>query len=560
MDTITTQVVRHALERVADEMGKTMVRSARSTLIKEIEDLSCAIFDAEGRTIAQAPHAPILLAGFELAMREVVRQFPPEALEEGDLIITNDPYQGGQHIMDLLTFAPVFVHGQLVGWVGSVAHHQDLGGAAPGGVAGGMAEIFAEGLRFPMVKLYKAGKENDDVWRIFEANIRVPKQTFGDVRAQASSCFVGVRRVQELYSRYGSETMQAAQDALLAYSERRIRQALAEIPDGDYSGVDYIDDDGKGNGPIRIQVTIRKRGRDVIVDFDGTDGQTPGNVNCPLASTYAAVYYAIIGVVDPGAPPNAGCYRPIQIVAEPGTVVNPTPPAALAARSQCAGKVTEAVLRAFAGIVPDRVMAGSHGQITNCALSGYDAQGRRWIFTDINVGGAGARPIRDGRDGQDSHLFRQLNTPIESAEVEYPIRFEEYGFVPDTGGAGRFRGALAMVRSVRVLTDNVTLARYADRHLIGPFGLFGGHEGGKGSIELLRSGEPPKVLPSKGIDYLNAGDVLRVTIAGGGGYGRPEERSREAVLADVRGGKVSAAVARDVYKVDVAAVAAEIEL
>lgn len=550
VDPITTQVIRYALEQIADEMGRAMVRTARSTIIKEIEDISCAVFDARGHTVAQAHHAPMLLTGFEITMQHVLQEFPPEALAPGDIIASNDPYRGGQHIMDIQTFAPVFVEGKLVGWVATIAHHQDMGGAAPGGVAGGMTEVYAEGLRLPMVKLYRAGRENADVWKIFGANIRVPEKTFGDVRAQASSCFVGVQRMEALFAKYGAETVHGAMQAILDTSERRIRQALAAMPDGDYTGVDFIDDDGRGNGPIKIQVNVRKRGDSAVVDFQGTDRQVPGNTNCPLATTHAAVYYAMIAVTDPDVPPNSGCYFPVRIEAQPGLVVNPLPPAAVASRTNCSQKVVEAMMRAFADAFPDRVMAGSHGQITTCGFSGFDpVTGRRWVYTDIQGGGAGARPVKDARDGQDSHLARFLNTPIEAAELEYPLRIEQYGFVPDSGGAGEYRGGLGLVRDIRFLRGNVSFARYSDRHKIAAFGLFGGREGGKGAIWKNPGTPGEERLDSKGLDYLAEGDLVRLVLPGGGGYGRPEERDPEAVLADVRDGKVSLAAAREIYKV-----------
>lgn len=550
VDPITMQVIRYALEEIADEMGRTIVRTARSTVIKEIEDISCAVFDARGRTVAQAHHAPMLLTGFEITMQEVLRHFPPSELEDGDIVISNDPYLGGQHIMDLQTFAPVFLDGQIVGWVATIAHHQDMGGAAPGGVAGGLTEVYAEGLRLPMVKLYRAGKENPDVWRIFAANIRVPEKTFGDVRAQASSCFVGVERMKALFRKYGVERTHAAMEALLDYSERRIRQALAAMPDGEYTGVDYIDDDGVSDQPVRIQVNIRKSGDRVRVDFAGTSPQVQGNTNCPLATAHAAVYYSIIAVADPTVPPNSGCYRPVEVVAEPGLVVNPKPPAAVAARTTASQKIVEAMMKAFAEPFPDRVMAGSHGQITTCGFSGWHPEtGKRWVYTDIQGGGAGARPDRDARDGQDSHLARFMNTPVEAAELEYPLRIDCYEFIEDSGGAGKWRGGLGIRRDIRILKGKVSFARYSDRQKFPAFGLHGGRDGACGAIVLNPGTDRERRLRAKGLDYLEEGDVVSLRLPAGGGYGPPEERDPALVLQDARDGKISVRAARDIYRV-----------
>src|SRR3972149_5740059 len=326
-DPITMQVVRYALEQVADEMGFTLVRTARSTIIKEIKDISCAVFDPAGNTVAQAHHAPMLLPGFELGMRAMRRRFADEELEDGDIVVFNNPYMGGQHVMDLVTFAPVKLKGELVGFVGSIAHHADMGGAAPGGTAGGLTEIYLEGLRLPFVKLFKRGREDDELFGILANNIRVPDRTLGDIRAQASANFVGVRKTKEVFQKYSPEVVQACLTRLLDTSERRIRAGLRRIPDGVYSGVDWIDDDGVTDDPIRLQVNITKRGEEALVDFQGTAPQVRGKINCPIATVHAAVYYSLIAVIDPHAPPNSGCYRPFRIDAEPGLIVNPRMPA-----------------------------------------------------------------------------------------------------------------------------------------------------------------------------------------------------------------------------------------
>ncbi|MFQ5814492.1 MAG: hydantoinase B/oxoprolinase family protein [Anaerolineae bacterium] len=547
-DPVTMQVIRYAMEQVADEMGRTLVRTSRSTIIKEIEDISCAVFDRHGNTVAQAHHAPMLLTGFELGMRSLVQRFQPEDLVEGDVIVFNDPYSGGQHVMDLVTFAPIFFEGELVGFVGSIAHHSDMGGAAPGGTAGGLTEIYLEGLRFPFVKLYKQGEEDPELFGILENNIRVPDKTLGDIRAQASADFVGARRVGEIFAKYGPDVVQGSLEMLLDYSERRIREGLRAIPDGDYSGDDWVDDDGFTEEPIHLQVNIHKQGDEAVIDFDGTSKQVRGNINCPLATVYAAVYYALIAVVDPHVPPNSGCYRPFTIEADPGLIVNPLPPAAVGARTNTSQKITEAVLKGLAQAVPDRVMAGSHAQITNCGFSGYHPRTRkRFVYIDIQGGGAGARPTKDGRDGQDSHLARFKNTPVEAVELEYPVRIERYEFIPDSGGAGRFRGALGLRRDIRVLIEDVSFARYGDRQRFAPFGLFGGKEGATGRFILNPDTPDEKPLKSKGLDHLRGGDVVSLRLPGAGGYGDPREREPALVLRDVRDGKVSLEAARQDY-------------
>lgn len=553
-DPITMQVIRYALEQVADEMGYTLVRTARSTIIKEIKDIACAVFDRHGNTCAQAHHAPMLLTGFELGMRALIEHYSEGELDDGDIIVFNDPYRGGQHVMDLVTFAPVKLDGKLIGFVGNIAHHTDMGGAAPGGTAGGLTEIYLEGLRLPFVKLYKKGAEDRELFGILANNIRVPDKTLGDIRAQASANFVGARRLKEVFAKYSPPVVQKCLDMLLDGSEARIRAALKELPDDTYSGVDWVDDDGFSDDPIRLQVNIHKQGDAALIDFDGTSPQVKGNINCPIATVHAAVYYALIAVLDPHVPPNSGCYRPFTVRAEEGLIVNPRMPAAVGARTNTSQKITEAMLLALSRAVPERVMAGSHGQITNCGFSGYyPHSGKRFVYIDIQGGGAGARPAKDGRDGQDSHLARFKNTPVEAVELEYPVRVECYQLIPDSGGAGKQRGALGIRRDIRILIDEVTWARYGDRQKFAPFGLFGGKEGGMGQFVLNPGTPEERVAKSKGLDMLKAGEVVSLRLPGAGGYGDPKERHLPALLRDVRDGKVSLEAARRSYGVEITA-------
>jgi N-methylhydantoinase B len=371
-DLITMQVIRYALEQIADEMGHTLVRTGRSTIITEIKDISCVVTDAKGQTVAQAHHTPSLLAGFEITMRELVKTYRPADLAPGDVIVTNDPYRGCQHIMDLYAIAPAFHDGELVGFVGNITHHTDLGGVAAGGVAGGIREIYLEGLRLPMVKLLKRGVEDREILGIIANQIRIPEKTLGDIRAQVSSLMVGVDRVDRLFRKYGKDTVQAACADLLDYSERRMRQGLMTIPSGVYRGEDFIDDDGINDRPIRIAVKLTIDGGRAVVDLTESDPQAEGNTNSTIANTFAAAYYVMIAVVDPHMPPNSGCYRPIEVLTKPGTVVDPLPPGAVAARTNCSQKIVEALLRALAPAVPERVPACGHAQITTCAFGGFD--------------------------------------------------------------------------------------------------------------------------------------------------------------------------------------------
>ena len=538
-DQVQAQVIRYALELVAEDMASTLMRTARSTVIKEVQDLSCALFDREGRVIVQSKHAPMLLAGSSLTMSQAMEHMACQPLQMGDVLIANDPFRGGQHIMDVMMISPVFREGELVGYVGSVAHHSDLGGASPGGVAGGLTEIYAEGLCFPFVRLYIGGEENPDLFAMIENNIRVPHKTLGDIRAQASSCLTGIRRFLEAVDRFGLETIERTADMLIAETEDRLRRGLNKLPDGEFTGEDVVDDDGITEDAIPIRVKIVKKGCDVTVDLTGCADQVRGNINCPLATTLAAVQYGFMIALDKQVTPNQGVFSVVDIKTRKGSIVDPVKPAATAARTNVSLKIQEAVLMALGKMMPGRMMAPSHAQISHVAFVGTDPEtGRAFSYNDIFGGGAGARPAKDGRDAQDTHMARFKNTPTEMIEHEYPVRVWSYELLPDSGGVGKFRGALGLARDVEVMTDGVVFSRYGDRQKnVVPGAEGGGH--GKPGRFVLNPGREDAPLKSKGVDPLKKGDIVRIETPGGGGFGPVSERSDAALAADLRDGKIT---------------------
>ena len=538
-DRVQVQVIRYALELVAEDMATTLMRTARSTVIKEVQDLSCALFDRTGRVIVQSKHAPMLLAGSTLTMSEAMKYMERQPLHPGDVLIANDPFRGGQHIMDVMMISPVFREAELIGYVGSVAHHSDLGGASPGGVAGGLTEIYAEGLCFPFVRLYIAGEENPDLFAMIENNIRVPHKTLGDIRAQASSCLTGIRRYLEAVERFGLETIERTADMLIAETEDRLKAGLDRLPDGEFTGEDVVDDDGITDEAIPIRVKIIKKGRDVIVDLTGCADQVRGNINCPLATTLAAVQYGFMIALDKHVTPNQGVFSVVDIKTRKGSIVDPVKPAATAARTNVSLKVQEAVLIALGKMMPGEMMAPSHAQISHVAFVGRDPEtGRAFSYNDIFGGGSGGRPTKDGRDAQDTHMARFKNTPTEMIEHEYPVRIWSYELLPDTGGAGKFRGALGIARDVEVLTDGVVFSRYGDRQKNPVPGARGGGVGKPGRF-VLNPGKDDIPLKSKGVDSLNKGDIVRIETPGGGGFGLADERDVVALVADLRDGKIT---------------------
>lgn len=548
---VQSQVIRYALELVAEDMAATLMRTARSTVIKEVQDLSCALFDRDGRVIVQSSHAPMLLAGSTLTMNEALKVLADRPLQDGDVIIANDPFRGGQHLMDVMMIAPVYEAGELVGYVGSVAHHSDLGGASPGGVAGGLRDIFSEGLCFPFVRLYVAGQENPDLFAMIETNIRAPHKTLGDLRAQASACLTGIRRYREVIDRFGLSTIREAAEMLIAETEARLRKGVERLPDGTFIGEDMVDDDGVSDAPIPIRVKVTKSNGRVTVDLTDCGDQVQGNVNCPLATTLAAVQYGFVVALDRHVCPNHGCFNIIEIKTRKGSVVDPLRPAATAARTNVSLKVQEATLMALAQMLPGEIMAPSHAQISHVAFVGDDpATGQTFVYNDIFGGGAGARPGKDGRDAQDTHLARFMNTPTEMIEHEYPVRCHQYALVPDSGGAGRTRGALGVVRDVEVLTDKTLFSRYGDRQKFPVKGADGGGGGRPARFVLNPDGEA-RPLKSKGVDELQRGDIVRIVTPGGGGYGPPAERPVAAIADDLQNGKISADHIRDAYGAEV---------
>jgi N-methylhydantoinase B len=533
-DRVQAQVIRYALELVAEDMAMTLMRTARSTVIKEVQDLSCALFDRHGRVIVQSKHAPMLLAGSTLTMSEAMKHMERTPLQPGDVLIANDPFRGGQHIMDVMMISPVFRSEELIGYVGSVAHHSGLGGASPGGVAGGLTEIYAEGLCFPFVRLYIAGEENPDLFAMIENNIRVPHKTLGDIRAQASSCLTGIRRYLEALERFGLETIDYTADMLIAETEDRLKLGLDKLPDGEFTGEDVVDDDGITDDPIPIRVKIIKKGRDVTVDLAGCADQVPGNINCPLATTLAAVQYGFMIALDKHVTPNQGVFSVVDIKTRKGSIVDPVKPAATAARTNVSLKVQEAILIALG-----KMMAPSHAQISHVAFVGRDPEtGRTFSYNDIFGGGSGGRPTQDGRDAQDTHMARFKNTPTEMIEHEYPVRIWSYELLPDSGGAGKYRGALGLARNVEVLTDGVVFSRYGDRQRNPVPGAEGGGVGQPGRF-ILNPGKDDAPLKSKGVDPLKKGDIVRIETLGGGGYGMAADRDEAALAADLPDGKVT---------------------
>jgi len=547
IDPVDQAVISQGLIAAAREMGVKLVRSAYSPVVREANDCSAALLDRFGNVVAQAELIPMQLGPIGATFQPCAALFPPESLKEGDFYINNDPFQGGQHLQDVFLFSPIFFAGRLVGFGATVAHHLDLGGGAPG-LNPEATDVHQEGIIFPPSRYNMAHDWNGGpLERLVRANIRVPDQTIGDFNAQFAANGIGGERVQELCKRFGPETVMAAMDELLAYSERRMRASIAALPDGVYAGEDFLDDDGVGDEPVRVHATVEIRGDSVIVDYAGTDDQVKTNVNCPFASTVAAGLSCVKSVLtSPDIPFNEGSKRPIEVRAPEGSLLNPRRPAPVRARMLSAYRAYNAAMKALAQAAPDKVIAAGFDSTEVLVLSQLQ-EGGYSIYLEIFGGGYGASAHGDGCDAVDSPLSNCGNVPVEAMDMEYDFfRVEEYSLRPDSGGLGRHRGGLGLCRRYHILDDNVTFATYSDRFRVAPEGLFGGEEGARAATHVLRDGDVIE-LKSKTSFALKKGDILVAYTGGGAGYGDPHARDRAEVERDLREGYMSADRARQRY-------------
>ncbi|HEV8594941.1 MAG TPA: hydantoinase B/oxoprolinase family protein [Thermoplasmata archaeon] len=512
MNPAELEILRTMFSAVPEEMGIALKRTAYSPNIKERMDASCAVFDASGRMVAQAEHIPVHLGSMPVTMSHFLAAFGGD-LWDGDQLIANDPYRGGSHLPDITVAKPVFDRGRLIGFAVNRAHHADVGGAAPGSMPVGSRTLEEEGVVIVPSRWMAAGEENRHIREDLLGRMRDPRERLGDLRAQVAANELGARRLRQLHEKYGTTTCEAFAGEILAYSERRVRAALASAPKGTYRAEDALDDDGLRTSPIwiRCAVTI---GDNVHVDFAGSDPQVEGNVNAPLAVTMSATYYVVRCLTDPGAPPNAGCYAPIRVSAPEGCVVNPRPPAAVAAGNvETSQRIVDALFLALAPAFPDRVPAQSQGTMNNLLIGGDS-----FAYYETIAGGEGALPYRAGMSGVHTHMTNTRNTPIEALELAYPMRVEEYRLIRGSGGAGRFPGGEGVRRSIRFLGDRGTLTIVSDRRTSPPKGLAGGADGARGRNLLIRDGhEEP--LPSKVTREIRKDEVVVIETPGGGGWG-----------------------------------------
>ena len=538
IDSITFEVIRNAFDSLVDEMALTVMRTAQSGVVKDAMDYATVFCDREGRIIAQGVTVVLMANVFPDAMTAVLDRYADD-INPGDVFIANDPYgSGGSHLPDVYIMRPIFIDEQLEGFSGVTAHQADIGGLVPGSNSTNSTEIYQEGLRIPTVKLYERGVPSETMFDLIEHNVRVPKTVLGDMRAQIAATAVGERGYRLLAEHYGKKELSRYTDAILEYSESMVRAEIHDLPDGTYRFEDHIDGDGIESGTVIVRVAVTVAGDGVIVDFAGSSPQAKAGINSVLTFTKSATFGAIRMVIDPTIPNSAGCYRPIEVRAPLGSVVNPRLPGAVGARGVTGYRIVDSVLGALSQAVPNRVPAEGEGGNTIISIGGYDEDFEPFAFVDLFAGARGGGPLADGVEGVSHPTVNISNTPVEIAEVELPVRFERYSIEQNTGGPGKHRGALAQVRQVKSLAHNAILQIRSDKRKYPPYGLHGGKPGSP-SWNILNPGDGETVLPTMGTTELKCGDVIRHVMAGGGGWGDPLERDPKAVEADIRDEKVT---------------------
>ena len=549
-DPIRLELLKNAFAAISDEMAATVVRTARSYVIKEAMDFSTGLIDAQGNLISQGLCLPMHMGSFPPTIATIIERFQGD-MAEGDVYITNDPYTGGgTHLPDIYVFKPIFHEGVLLGFAAAIGHQTDIGGRVAGGNACDNTEIYQEGLRLPPVRLFSRGTISQDLMAILCLNVRLPEKVKGDVMATVAACTRGERAVQGLARKYGAEALRTEMDHLLDYTEKMTRAELSALPDGEWTFEDFLDDDGFSEDAIRIRCRINKQGDQMSVDFAGSSPQVKGSINLPFSMTQSCTWACVRCIMDASLPTNSGFMRVLKVSAEPGTVVFPTTPAPVAARGLTAMRCTEAIWGALAMMLPDKVFAcGAQGDF-GVTIAGYDQQATPFVLLEFLFGTWGGRPNKDTNDGLSSLAVNYSNSPIEVVEGEQPVRIERYGFRADSGGAGKHRGGVGMVRSYRLtgVPDAVLQVR-SDRQKFQPYGLQGGGKGAFAANYLTGSSGERVQLPGKFMRTFQRGELYEAILAGGGGWGDPLEREPQLVCEDVVDGKVTANAAASEYGV-----------
>ncbi|MBI3977432.1 MAG: hydantoinase B/oxoprolinase family protein [Chloroflexi bacterium] len=541
VDPVSFELIKNGLSVLCDEMAVTMAHAAYSSIMRESRDYSTALLTPDGEVMAQGRTNALHLGSIMAALEGIRDKFGDDVHPE-DIFINNDPYEGGSHLPDVFILKPLFVGGKLAAYVGAEAHMSDIGGRVPGGNASDSTEIYQEGLRIPPTHLAMRGAPNRTLWDLIEKNVRQPDRVIGDLRAMLAAIGVGERGFMKYAERYGYDRLRFYITEIMDYTERTARAEIASWPDGDYFFEDAVDDDGLDPDliPIRLKVTVK--GDALHMDFTGSAPQARAAINNPITFTKASCFLAVRAAMGTPLPHNSGFTRVIGFTVPEGTVLNPRLPAAVSGRALTALRTVNTVVGALAQIVPHRMMAADEGGNALITLAGKPPQAKSWVITEVHVGAWGGRHDRDGCDALGGARNSISNTPCEIVELEYPLRIQRYELVQDACGVGKFRGGLGLVRQYQILADDIMLQVRSDRVKTRPYGLFGGKSGAAQS-NIVNPGPNQRVLPSKFMVWLKAGDVFRCQLASGGGWGDTLERDPALVQRDVRNEKISPACA-----------------
>jgi N-methylhydantoinase B/oxoprolinase/acetone carboxylase alpha subunit len=566
---VTLSIIHNHLVNICREMGIAMMRTAYSTMFNEGLDFSCVIFNRKGEMIAQAEFCPAQLGAIQFMVGWTIEELGVDSFEPGDVVIHNDPYRGGCHMPEHTVLMPVFFEERLWGFVANIGHVSEIGGMAPGSFAATSTEVYQEGLRLPPVKIMRRGEYVKDIWRIILANHRTPDNSWGDFHAMIGSLKLAERRLHKLLEKHGAEFVDRATQELMDHAERWMREEIRRIPDGEYTFEDCMEDDGVMQTPTFVRVTLIVKGDEILADYTRSDPQARGCINATYGVTASATYNAIFHIVDNEIPHNAGCYRPIQIIAPPGSCVNVRHPGpSVAGNTETHPRIVDLVLGALSKAIPERVAAAEGGTSCNFLFGGFHPETcHYYVDYHFEAGGWGGSSFKDGNNAVVVPNGNCRNTPVEIFETRFPYLTLAYGLVPDSGGPGKFRGGLGIRRLLRVTAPEITLSALFERMKVKPWGLFGGMEASASVLMIRRRGDASfrtfqevfgTVSPAKFVNItIRAGDEIWLQSPGGGGFGNPVERPTDAVLRDVSEGFVTPEAARRHYRTAVRKVSGE---
>jgi len=547
IDLVTMYLINNLFFSLVDEMSLAVVRTSFSSLARDAFDFQCGVFKADGDLIMEG-EGTILHSPAYCHMIRRLRAKYGENIHPGDVFLNNDPYHDASHLPDIYMLEPIFLEDRLIAWACSGGHMADVGGRVAGSCACDSTEIYQEGLRIPLVKFYEKGKPNSSVWDLISANSRLPEIILGDLESHHAACHTGKTRLLEMIQTYGWQTLRMYIDELMDYSERRTREEIRKLPDGEYEFTDYLDDDGFEDRLIPIKLKITVAGDTIKYDFTGTSPQIRGSMNDPVGTTRAMILIGLRCMIDPEIPRNSGAWRPVEMVIPEGSLVNPRLPGACGGRGATLSRIMDVLMGAEAQIVPERMPACESGADWLICMGTYDQEYGYTVLTETIWGGWGGRPAQDGVDFCTPVFLDGGNQVCELNESSYPFMYKQYSYVPDTEGAGRFRGSLAIKREWIFLGEEGTLQMRTERQRTQPWGLQGGHPGAFAQTILKRSNGEIHMMNKETVT-IRKGDSVCIYSSGAGGWGNPLERDVELVLQDVRNGLVSLNRARDIYGV-----------